>query len=268
MKKSSHRAFVRLAAVWLSLSGQSCFAAPAGGEREKGVVEPVAFEEILCNEPGEWDARLTLETSRLPADDGAGASFYRSAVRGQLFFGLAKDLGGDISVPLVFRRERSASGTETAAGPGDMSFGLKYLLAGGKDGAAALAAMLEVGLPTGSEGRGLGEGSVEVASSLGWIKPFSGFTAQGTAGYAAASGGTEKTLLYNLSLAVPWGDTVDLFAELLGERGLGDGRDRIAAGPGVKYYISPELFLAAGVPFGVSAGAAEYRVITQVQYGF
>jgi hypothetical protein len=219
----------------------------------------------MPTEPGELSVRFSLEKKQLAADDNEPEAALYSVPRTQLFFGLADRLGCDLSLPFLARKEE---GGGTKAGPGDISLGLKYLILRESEGRPALAAIAELELPTGRRSDGLGEGATGMAVSLGWLKNLGRATLQGTAGYAFSGEGEEKNLLYGISAAFPLASSWRLFAELTGERDLKENYNRIAAGPGLKYGLSEETFVAAGFMAGLGETAGDHRLVTQVQFGF
>jgi len=254
----------RLSASWIPAAALLALACAAKAA-ESSPPEPIAFEEIMPAEPGESSVRFSLEENRLAGDDSEPEASLYSVPRAQLFFGLADRLGCDLSCPLLARKEE---GGATKAGLGDISLGLKYLLLREREWRPALSVIAELELPTGRRSDGLGEGSIGTAVSLGWLKNLARTTLQGTVGYAFSGEGEEENILYGISAAFPITSSWRLFAELTGERDLKENRDRIAAGPGLKYGLSEEAFIAAGFMAGLGETAGDRRLVTQVQFGF
>lgn len=247
-----------------AITAAALLARPAGAAAESAPPEPIAFEEIMPSEPGELTGRFSLEERRFTADGGEAGSSVYSVPEMQLFFGLADRFSCDLSLPFLTRREE---GGATRTGPGDIGLGVKYLLL--REGRLpALTAAAAVELPTGRSRYGLGEGATGTELSLGWLKSLGAATVQGLAGYAFSGGGGEKSVLYGFSAAFPLAPSWRLFVELTGERDLKDNSDRVAAGPGLKYGVSQDTFLAAGFLAGLGKRAGDRRVITQLQFAF
>src|SRR5574341_716651 len=71
-------------------------------EKEREFVEPIITEETLPNEVGEWDLRWSSEWAKEAGNDRSGR-----LRRAQLFFGILKNLGGEIDLPMAYRRATS-----------------------------------------------------------------------------------------------------------------------------------------------------------------
>lgn len=241
-----------------------CHADAADSQKDEAV-ESIAFEEVMPNEVGEWDLRLSVEARRKALEEEAvDKENLLTIPRLQAFFGIMDRLGGEVSVPYVHRKE----GEESETGFGDISLGLKYLLVKEALAMPALVGIFELGIPTGDEEKGLGEGKTEFNAALGWVKRMGEHTVQGTFGYSTDDQDIEENVSYNASWAVPVGKGVHVYAEFLGERALKEGAHRLALGPGIKYNVTPRLFVALGAPVGLTEKADDYRIVSQVQVGF
>jgi hypothetical protein len=227
--------------------------------------EPVNVDELLPNEPGEWELQASLEARQQPRGSDAESPAYLVAVpRAQLLVGLVEGLGAELDVPLLLRKQ----GEVTVLGLGDVELSaLLQLLEQGTQ-AVDLVASLELLLPTGSERRGLGGGQLEIGASLGMAITRSAVTWQGTVGYSLAPGELEQELEADLSVALALPPALHAYVELSGEADLPDFEPRLALGPAMRWSITPRFAMSAGALFGVTQAATPLRFIIEAQQEF
>lgn len=235
---------------------------PERKEVESDYVESITFEEVLPNDAGEWDVRVSVEAARSTSEEGPPATVLMLP-RGQIFFGIVDRLGGEVDVPLLLR-----VGRDRAAGLGDAGVGLKFLAFRQSGLFPSLTGMFEARVPTGDPSRHLGEGRTELETSIGWATVFPILTIQGVIGHSVTLPDREHELNYALSIGLLFLERFHLFGEILGQTGIPEPRSDLSAGPGVKYDVTREFFLAAGVVVGLTGAAEPYRAVVQVQHGF
>lgn len=227
--------------------------------------EPVNVDELLPNEPGEWELQASLEASRQPRESDAESPTYLVAVpRAQILVGLVEGLGAELDVPLVLRKQ----GEATVLGLGDVELSALLQLLEQNTQAVDLVASMELLLPTGSERRGLGGGQLEVSASLAMAITRSAFTWQGTVGYSLAPGDLEQELEADFSVALALPPALHAYVELSGEADLPDFELQLAAGPAMRWTVTPRFAMSAGALFGVTQGATPIRFIIEAQQEF
>ena len=143
-----------LAALMLALAAPGARAQEAEEGAEEAEVTGFLVEEAYNQEAGELQQILSWTRLR----GGAWSLDYSQewplwSVRHQL----------EVGIPL---QRVGARGAGFQTGIGDMEVGYRYQLLGGEDARLTLSPGLELTLPTGSESRGLGEGSTEVEVAL------------------------------------------------------------------------------------------------------
>lgn len=226
-------------------------------ETSSEFVEPIVTEETLPNEVGEWDLRLSCGYTHR---EGARRA---DCVRAQVFFGIARGLGGEVSLPLTH-----ALDTPGGHGLGDFSAAVKYALRAPTRRAPAIVLGLESTFPTGETSNGTGEGVYELRPNVAFLQKIGWATLQGNVGYAVAvgkSGGEEGNQgTFNGSAAFPlrsrqW----YLLAEATGT--FASNFRQVLVAPGIKYTFGRNRFLALGVPVGVTADSPAFGVIVQMQ---
>jgi hypothetical protein len=242
-----------------------CAGGPAIADDEApeqaGYVESIAFEEVLPNEPGEWDVRVSVTATRAPVAMTAGTGTFL-VPSAQLYFGITRRLGGEIALPFVMRIDG-----DREAALGNAGFGLKYLALAQAGWLPSLSVMAEVSPPTSTESSMSSEGA-ELEGALGAALVRSGIVVQAAIGVSSTFGDErELALVHNLSTAVALPARFHAFAEVVGETELAELETSILAGPGLRYAIGRELSVAASGLVGV-AGDAHPRAQVQVQYGF
>jgi len=226
-------------------------------EPDSSYIESIAFEEVLPEEPGAWALRLSAALER-PA--GEEDTFVVPKL--QAFFGITERLGAEIEAPLVMR-----FGPDDDVGLGDVGAGAKFVIVKQSGRVPAVVGLLEVHAPSGDADRMLGAGSTEIEGAIGIVLALPSVVLQGTFGYATTVSGSEARLVDNVSVAVRLTRRFYGLAEVLVETELPSGELRVATGPGVKYAVTSEMFVAACIVLGV-ADETSHRAIVQVQHGF
>lgn len=233
--------------------GQTLAASPA-----TAVVEPVATEETLPAERGEWVLRWSGDYLR-------GHEPSAHLPRAQLFVGLADRVGAEIDVPFVVSGER-----DTRYGVGDVGTTLKWLVAGSGERSHPYGVTLgcEVAWPTGDPESGTGEGAIEIRPFVGLLKAFKGLTLQGNVGWERqfeTSG--EDGLAYGWALALPTADhRLTAFAEVGGRWVRHGEASTLAVSPGFRYEMAPGMSAGLAVPLGLRSDLPRWGVIAQWQF--
>ncbi len=222
------------------------------------VVEPIATEETLPAEPGEWALRWSGDYLRAHEPSA-------HVPRAQLFFGLANRLGADIDLPFVISGERGGS-----YGVGDVATAIKWLVAGSGEGSHpnGLTLGAEVAWPTGNSEFGTGEGVTEIRPFVGALKEFKGLTLQGNVGWERqlVTGG-EDGLAYGWALALPTSDRrLTAFAEVGGRWVRHGDASTLAVSPGFRYEVAPGMSAGFAVPLGLRSDMSRWGVIAQWQF--
>jgi len=254
-----NRKYICRNGTWL-LQGPCKETARKGEKKEKeDFVKPIITTETMPNAPGEYSLRLSGEYGRLNQD----TTIY--IPKAQIFFGLSERVGGELNFPFVLKPDAG-----NAFGMGDISLGLKILLAKHKSWFPALSAELELKFPTGDPNNKMGFGLMEYAAIFAFLKDFSVVNIQGnialSVGINPVDGKRELKTLYHVSLALPlW--VMILFLELDAAVGQRPEQNRLALAPGFKYHITETMFMALSVPIGLNATTESFRVIAQIQFG-
>lgn len=226
-----------------------------------GYVEPIAFQEVLPNEPGEWTVRGTVVALRDAAPQMASGTSTYIMPTAELNFGILERLAGEVELPFVMRA--NADGRD--AGLGNVGVALTYLVCAQHGAWPHVTAMLEVHAPTASEPAMDRQTEIEAAWGLAMVRP--GFVVQATVGASTTIGDrTEYALVDHLSIAVALPARMHVFGELIAETTLPAFEVQLLAGPGLKVRVTRTLFVAASALFGVRDAAA--RATAQVQYDF
>jgi hypothetical protein len=228
-------------------------------------VEPIITEETMPNDVGEWDFRFSGEYAKDSGNRRSGL-----LPRFQAFFGIVKNLGAEIDVPIAYRKQSSSS-----YGVGDVAVSFKWLVVepGGRKPAIVLG--LESGFPTGDTARQLGEGTYELTPFVALLKNFSRVTLQGNVGVSnriltsvADPDEERRAFTYNWTAAFPFRNkSIHLLAEVNGEVGLNQGAQIVAFSPGFKYQFNDRMFLGIAIPVGLTRETKKIGVVVQFQVG-
>lgn len=248
----AHRSVMALAAL-VMLVGIGPLTASA-----QDVAEPIVTEEVLPNEPGEWDLRWSNDYRRLES----GSTM--QSPRMQFFFGITDRLGGDVDASFV-----RARGLERHYGPGDIETSLKWLLVAPGGAAPAVTVGWTVGWPTGSLENGTGEGAREQHPFVGLLKDFGAVNVQGTIGWSRARHDElEEAVPYNWAVGVPLGrPQTALLVELNGRVGMRGDHSPAALSLGTRYGLGHDMSVAVAVPVGLTPESESWGIVTQWQIG-
>jgi hypothetical protein len=236
-----------------AVSGQIPATLPAAA-----IVEPIATEETLPAEQGEWVLRWSGDYLRAHEPSA-------HLPRAQLFFGIANRVGAEIDLPFVV-----SGGRAGGYGVGDLATTIKWLVAGNVERAHASAVTLgcEVAWPTGNADSGMGEGATEVRPFVGVLQEFRGLTIQGNVGWERqleAAG--EDGLAYGWALALPTADRrLTAFAEVGGRWVRRGEASTLAVSPGFRYELAPGMSAGFAVPLGLRSGMSRWGVMAQFQF--
>jgi hypothetical protein len=241
--------FVSSSAVW----GQTPATPPAAA-----VVEPIATEETLPAEPGEWVLRWSGDYLRTHEPSA-------HVPRAQLFFGLANRVGAEIDLPFVVSGER-----DRRYGVGNVATTIKWLAAGSGAGShpRALTLGCEIAWPTGNPESGTGGGATEIRPFVGVLQEFKGLTLQGNVGWERQlETGGEDGLAYGWALALPTADRrLTAFAEVGGRWVRRGEASTLAVSPGFRYEVAPGMSVGLAVPLGLRPDMSRWGVIAQWQF--
>lgn len=247
---------------------------PASAAQAAMDVEPVALEEVVPTERGRASLKLSAEAIHGAApEEGAGKPRLYSLPKARLFFGISENLGGEVQLPFVLRRDKttgeSAEGEpserhSSRSGVGDLALGIKALLREEDETGPALAAGFEIELPTASRDKELGEGKTGYAWRIGAQKGWGRVSALTSSGFQITNQASERSVPCEAALAYSIGRW-SLHAELSGAFDLNDRRDRWALGPALGFRISESIRAAASVLAGLTRHTPATAGLLQVQ---
>jgi hypothetical protein len=222
------------------------------------VVEPIATEETLPAEPGEWVLRWSGDYLRAHEPSA-------HLPRAQLFFGVANRVGAEIDLPFVV-----SGGRDGRYGAGDLATTIKWLVAGSVERAhpRALTLGCEVAWPTGNADSGTGEGATEMRPFVGVLQEFKGLTLQGNVGWERQlKTDGEDGLAYGWALALPTADPrLTAFAELGGRWVRHGDSSTLTVSPGLRYELAPGMSAGLAVPLGLRPAMSRWGIIAQFQF--
>ena len=234
-------------------SGQT-LATPAGA----AIVEPIATEETLPAERGEWVLRWSADYLRAHEPSA-------HVPRVELFFGLANRLGAEIDLPFVAGGEPGGR-----YGVGDVGTTIMWLAAGSGEGSHphALTLGCEIAWPTGNREAGTGAGTTEIHPFVGVLQEFKGLTLQGNVGWERQlETGGEDGLAYGWALALPTADRRLTALAEVGGRWVRQGEaSTLAVSPGFRYEMAPGMSAGLSVPLGLRSEMSRWGVIAQWQF--
>lgn len=151
------------------------------------------------------------------------------------------------------RRSPVGDGTE------DVGIGIRHRFSEeGKFGPSA-AFLLAASMPTGSESRGTGSGSIETEAMLITSKRVGPFTGHLNLGYnAILSGKSRNEFIYGGALDFSAAKRIVLLAEIHGRSAQGD--DTLEASLGYRNYLSDSISNTIGIGWGLGNREPEYRI--------
>lgn len=138
----------------------------------------------------------------------------------------------EVSIPFV------ADYSNTARGIGDVELSGKYALFDSFESLFILSSGIELGIPTGSEAKGLGSGHWKLAPYLAAAKGFERFVLQSSVKYEHPLKGNERELQYNLAFTFPLTDEkqgVMPMIELNGVKSFETGSNNL--------FLTPQLYI-------------------------
>lgn len=228
-------------------------------ESKNESIEPILTEETLPNEPGEWDLRFNFDYLKHKNE------IYTTLPEVQLFFGIFKNVGCEISLPLNYFKEEKAE-----YGFGSISTSVKWLALNQSAIAPAFVVGFDVGFPTNSFVEGSEERTFEYSPYIAFLKDLGQFCFQGNIALATevpVSGGEKnhRTEL-NVAFAYPAGHgKVDLLAELNSAMSRHE-KNEFYISPGFKYHLNSKHFLALAFPVGLYSLNSNFRMFIQYQF--
>lgn len=247
-----------LASALVFVSSSAALGQTLGTRPAAAVVEPIAIEETLPAERGEWVLRWSGDYLRAHEPSA-------HVPRAQLFFGLANRVGAEIDLPFVV-----SGGRGGRYGVGDVGTTIKWLVAGSGERAHPYALTLgcEVAWPTGDPESGTGEGVTEIRPFVGVLKEFKRLTLQGNVGWERQlETGGEDGLVYEWALALPTADRrLTAFAEVGGRWVRRGEASTLAVSPGFRYEVAPGMSVGLAVPLGLRSDMSRWGVIAQWQF--
>lgn len=232
---------------------------PAFAEDGEICVEPLVTEETMPTELGKWAFNLNFQYWRKNGED---VNLWKIPTA-TLLYGIAERFSGEIKTPFLIR----TGNDEKSSGAGDSELGFKWLIKEETVSGPAVVTGLELGIPTGSKEKELGEGRLGSKPYLAFFKDFTWTIVQGNIGYSYGwSKG--KAIEYGLALAFPAGRSLLLLSELNGSRNLEENETELYATPGVKYEIKEGLGLGLGMPIGLTGSSFDRGAVMKMMFEF
>lgn len=227
-------------------------------ERVKKSIEPILIEETLPNEVGEWDLRFSFDYSK--NDKESNITFPDI----QLFFGIFRNLGGEISMPLIYRK-----GETVEYGVGSISTSVKWLILNQGHAIPAVVLGFEVGFPTNGFGEESEERAFEYSPYIAFLKDFGQLCVQGNIALSTdvpvCDGEINHRSILNIAFLFPIFDgKVDVLAELKSSWSF-KGQNELLVSPGIKYNLNDKHFFALAVPVGLNNQSSTFGIIFQYQ---
>ena len=176
-------------------------------------------------------------------------------------YGITDRFQVELEAPYIFLKPEA--GTKRS-GPGDVEAGFLYNILK-KDEPVALSVAAEIGVPTGDEDKGLGEGETEWGTSVILAKRAG--KGQVHLGLGGEFSGDEAGFFYNLSGVYPFGK----LSGTLELSGRGGDEHSLYLVPGVVWRldaIADELELGAGVARGLTADSADWGLVFKATLEF
>lgn len=244
---------MRNARLWLLVGLAISSHVEAGEEGREDemeeAVEPVSIDEVLPARVGEASGRLSLGAA---LGSGAGDQARLLLLPGvQLFFGLTRRLGAELSLSVALSDEAAVGWQASAA--------IKFLLLEPNAALPGVALKLEA-TPVGEDGE-------ELRGSVGLIHSAWRLTAQGTLGLSSRLRSWQPVAELTLSVSLRATDRLFLMAEAEGEWDLSAGGvPGFCAGPAVKWVVSPSMFVALGAVFTPGGSEEAVRAVLQLQH--
>ena len=242
-------------------------------EHENEFVEPIVTEETLPDEVGEWE--LQVRTHFVRKGDETTAILPGLS----LSSGLTPRLGGEISIPLVYRDDDGVDSYDL----GPVSAGLKLLIVEPELHRTAVVLGLELEFPTGDEVEFPSadadadaedpERSYEIEASVGFLRTVGDATLQGNAGWSIgvprSEGSTSHSATYNWAASFPVGRAqTNVMVELNGAIGVRNAEDTAAFAPGIRHSWDDSLSFAVAIPIGLNDNTPEWALLLDWQMEF
>jgi len=230
-------------------------------ESLKEFPEPILIDETLPNEVGEWNMRFNFDYLKNDMDVNI------TLPEVQVFFGILRNLGGEISIPFIYRKEVTAN-----YGLGSISTTIKWLIIKQSSKIPAVVLGFEVGFPTSSLSVESVERAFEYSPYIAFLKEVGHLCVQGNLVRAIefpVSGGEKKFRTeMNVAFSYPaLNEKVDMFIEL-NSSWLSGEKDELYVSPGIKYYLTENHFLALALPVELNYRRSFSRIIFQYQLLF
>ena len=221
-------------------------------------IEPILTEETLPNEVGEWDLRISFDYSKNAEEVNV------TLPQVQLFFGIFENFGGEVSLPLEYRKKELGE-----YGIGSISTSVKWLILNQGNTNPGVVIGLEVGFPTNSFGENSEERAFELSPYVAFIKEFGELIVQGNLARSTefpVSGGEKNYRTdFNIVFAYPlFNGKIDILSEL-NSSWLTHEKNKSSIAPGIKYNFNDEHFFALAVPVEVNNQNSNLRIIFQYQ---
>lgn len=177
-------------------------------ESESESIEPILIEETLPNEVGEWDLRFNFDYLKNNKET------ITTLPQLQLFFGIFKNIGAEISLPFIYRKEEIAN-----YGLGSISTSIKWQFLKQSHTLPAMVIGIEVGFPTNSFIEEAEERSMEYSPYIAFLKDFGKLCVQGNFALKTeipvAGGAKNHRTALNIAFAYPYfNGNVDFLTEL------------------------------------------------------
>jgi len=228
-------------------------------ENKNEAIEPILTEETLPNEPGEWDLRFNFDYLK------HNREIYTTLPEVQLFFGILKNVGAEVSLPLNYSKIEKAE-----YGFGSISTSVKWLVLEQRVSVPAFVVGFDVGFPTNSSVEGLEERTFEYSPYVAFLKDFGPLCVQGNLALVTEVpvSGAEKDHRTELNVAFAYptvNGKVDFLAELNSSLSRNE-KNEFYISPGIKYHLNEKHFLALAFPVGLYSLTSNFRIFIQYQF--
>ncbi|MFY9153675.1 MAG: hypothetical protein WAO52_16780 [Prolixibacteraceae bacterium] len=226
---------------------------------QKESIEPILTEETLPNEPGEWDLRFNIDYTK------QNNRIYTALPQVQLFFGIFRNVGGEISLPLYYSK-----GEKVEYGFGSVSTSIKWLVVNQSFTFPAFVVGLDIGLPTNSIVEESEERTFEYSPYVAFLKDFGQLCVQGNLALSTefpVSGGEKNhSTEFNIAFAYPtFDDKINVLAELNSSFSRKEPNELFLS-PGIKYHLNDKHFFALAFPVGLYNMSSNFRIFIQYQF--
>ncbi len=221
-------------------------------KNEQLINELFVGEKLYIQDKGEWVLIATPSFSHASDEK-------ETEVSGELKYGLTERLQLSGEIPWVLMNPDNGNQED---GIGDISVAVNYNFI--QEDKWALGVRSEFVFPTGSQRRGIGDGTLAWEPSLlSSIRLGEGEIYAGVG--AIINDNDEQGVSYSIAGAYPWRQFVGVL-EFSGENIAGSAAAYIV--PGFYYRVREHFDVGFGVPIGVTDGADDYQLVAKLVFEF